>query len=115
MLSVTTANRRPIRRACDPPRRGMLRSLMSKRHRRSAGMAMGLFVAIGACRAQTAPRLALSPCHVERLGPDARCGQLEVFENRAAPPGRKIALRNVALPSFMHPPPADPVLLPARA
>jgi pimeloyl-ACP methyl ester carboxylesterase len=85
---------------------------MSERHRRSAGMAMVLFVAFWACGPQNpVGRLVLSPCHVERLDSDARCGQLEVYENRAARSGRKIALRIVVLPSLLQPPLADPVFL----
>lgn len=68
----------------------------------------------GACRARTsaqAPRLTLSPCRVERLDADARCGHYEVFENRTAQKGRKLSLNVVLLPAFVQPASPDPVFL----
>ncbi len=50
------------------------------------------------------------PCRL-RNHPTARCGKLEVFENRAAGTGRKIALHIVVLPAHRRKPAADPVFL----
>jgi pimeloyl-ACP methyl ester carboxylesterase len=44
-------------------------------------------------------RLTLGPCTGKELPAEARCGSYEVFENRAAQKGRKIALRVVVLPA----------------
>src|SRR3954468_2474860 len=44
-------------------------------------------------------RLTLGPCTDKGLPAEARCGSYEVFENRAAKKGRKIALRVVVLPA----------------
>lgn len=51
---------------------------------------------------------------LERCGPGDRpsgayCGKLEVFEDRAAGTGRKIALETVLLPAFSNDPAPDPV------
>lgn len=46
-----------------------------------------------------APTLVLGPCPAGELPPDARCGTCEVFEDRAAARGRKIALRVVVYPA----------------
>ena len=57
---------------------------------------------LAAARATDAPappRLALEPCHLPGLEREIRCGRFEVFEDRAAARGRKIALRVVVLPS----------------
>lgn len=47
-----------------------------------------------------APRLTLGACKDPELPKDARCGTYQVFENRAAKTGRKIALRVVVLPAL---------------
>lgn len=49
-----------------------------------------------------APGLAtesLKPCQDDQIGPDARCGQITVFEDRAAGAGRTIDLNIVVFPS----------------
>jgi hypothetical protein len=43
--------------------------------------------------------LKLLPCHVPGVAEEVRCGRYEVFENRAARSGRKIALNIVVLPA----------------
>jgi pimeloyl-ACP methyl ester carboxylesterase len=45
------------------------------------------------------PHLELAPCKAP-LPADARCGTYEVYENRAAKSGRKIALRVIVLPAL---------------
>ncbi|HWQ03485.1 MAG TPA: alpha/beta fold hydrolase, partial [Candidatus Nitrosotenuis sp.] len=51
----------------------------------------------GTAAAQEPPQLELQPCRAGSI--EARCGVLEVFENRAAKSGRKIPLRVVVLPA----------------
>lgn len=53
----------------------------------------------------------LQPCELPRLSGPARCGVLEVFENRAAASGRKIPLRVVVLPATGSPRAADPLFV----
>jgi pimeloyl-ACP methyl ester carboxylesterase len=45
------------------------------------------------------PRLALAPCRLPRLEEEARCGTLEVWENRARAAGRRIGLKVAVLPA----------------
>jgi pimeloyl-ACP methyl ester carboxylesterase len=45
------------------------------------------------------PRLALAPCHLPGVPDEARCGTWEVFENRDARAGRRIALNVAVLPA----------------
>ncbi len=47
----------------------------------------------------SAAPLALAPCKVPGVEREARCGTYEVYEDRAAARGRKIALRVVVLPA----------------
>jgi pimeloyl-ACP methyl ester carboxylesterase len=51
----------------------------------------------------------LHPCATEEGPTDASCGTLQVYENRAAGAGRRIALNIVALPSLAPEPQADPL------
>jgi pimeloyl-ACP methyl ester carboxylesterase len=55
--------------------------------------------------------LVLSPCRITGLDPDARCGRLEVYENRKAGSGRKIGLNVVVIPSLAQPAPSEPLFL----
>jgi pimeloyl-ACP methyl ester carboxylesterase len=52
----------------------------------------------------------LKPCQIGGVE-GARCGTLQVFENRAAASGRKISLRVVVLPALAGQPAQDPVFL----
>ncbi len=54
-------------------------------------------------------RLKLEPCNLPNLRQDARCAKYEVFEDRAAKSGRKIALNLVVLPATGDKPASDPV------
>src|SRR6185503_3913074 len=58
--------------------------------------------------AADAPRFALSPCHLDQIDADARCGTYWVFEDRARHAGRRIPLRVIVLPSRSAHPVADP-------
>jgi pimeloyl-ACP methyl ester carboxylesterase len=54
-------------------------------------------------------RLALSPCHVDGVAQEVRCGTYEVFENRKARSGRKLPLKVVVLPARDPHPLPEPV------
>lgn len=57
-------------------------------------------IQVGAGRAQTPkPSLELKPCQVQGIKGDAKCGTLEVFENRATRKGRTIKLNVLVLPA----------------
>lgn len=53
--------------------------------------------------------LALAPCRPARILAEVRCGTLEVFENRDARSGRRLALDVVVLPSRRDVPAPDPI------
>lgn len=57
-----------------------------------------------------AASLELKPCKLPDFGREARCGTYEVFENRAAAAGRKIALRVVVIPASGTPVEPDPIV-----
>ncbi|UQA63335.1 alpha/beta hydrolase [Polyangium aurulentum] len=59
----------------------------------------------------TGRRIALTPCRVEGIEQQALCGTHEVFEDRAAKQGRKIALRIVVVPALASSPDPDPLVL----
>lgn len=54
-------------------------------------------------------RLKLEPCNLPKLTQEARCAKYEVFEDRAAKSGRKIALNLLVLPATGASPASDPV------
>ncbi|HZH03974.1 MAG TPA: alpha/beta fold hydrolase, partial [Myxococcaceae bacterium] len=55
--------------------------------------------------------MSLTPCRVKGLGSEARCGTLEVDEDRTHPGGRRIGLRVVLLPAVAPTPEPDPLFL----
>ncbi len=57
------------------------------------------------------PTLALSPCLLDGVSEEVRCGTLEVFEDRAAKAGRKISLRVAVIPALAQSPEPDPVFV----
>lgn len=65
------------------------------------------------CRqpATHASTLPLTPCRLEASGVRAKCGTLEVFENRAAKKGRKLSLSVAMLPALSSAPQPDPLFL----
>src|SRR5687768_3739056 len=74
---------------------------MTKTHR-FVGLVTLLFASIqvGARRPDTPkPSLELKTCQVRGIKGDAKCGTLEVFENRATRKGRKIPINVVVLPA----------------
>lgn len=56
------------------------------------------------------PALALQSCRLEGVAIEARCGKLEVFENRQTNSGRKIALNIAVIPSVSAYPQPDPIV-----
>jgi len=65
----------------------------------------------GGASAAEAPRIALKPCRLEGLAPQAQCGTYEVFEDRVAKSGRKLSLRVVVVPALAAQPQPDPLVL----
>jgi pimeloyl-ACP methyl ester carboxylesterase len=59
----------------------------------------------------TRGRIKLDPCNLTSVTKDAGCAKYEVFEDRAAKSGRKIALNIVVLPALSAKPSADPVFM----
>jgi pimeloyl-ACP methyl ester carboxylesterase len=54
-------------------------------------------------------RVALQPCKAGGMPEEVRCGTYEVYEDRAAKSGRKIALNIVVVPALSSTPAADPL------
>lgn len=59
--------------------------------------------------AAAAPTLTLEPCRTGGVASSARCGTLEVWEDREAKAGRRIALNVVVVPSIAASPAPDPL------
>lgn len=59
----------------------------------------------------TRGKVKLEPCNAPNLTKDAVCGKYEVFEDRAAKSGRKIALNILVLPALAGKPAPDPVFV----
>ena len=55
------------------------------------------------------PTLQLSPCDVPGIQGKAKCGALEVFENRATRTGRKIKIKVLVAPATGNSPLPDPL------
>lgn len=53
--------------------------------------------------------LALSPCHATGLSEETVCGELQVWEDRAAKSGRKLSLRVMVVPAVRPVPEPDPL------
>src|SRR5689334_15223653 len=68
-----------------------------------------IFHSASALRQQTSSPLILKDCDVQGLQGKARCGTLEVYEDRAAREGRKISLNIVVLPATGTPREPDPL------
>lgn len=56
-------------------------------------------------------RVKLEPCNIPVLTTDAGCGKYEVFEDRAAKSGRRIALNILVIPALSTKPAPDPVFV----
>ena len=93
---------------------------------RNAVAGISLAVGLAACAARTpqgmgasqtpppavtAGSLDLRPCTVAGIVGEMRCGSLEVYEDREARAGRRIALNVVVLPAHTSPAAADPLFV----
>ncbi len=58
-----------------------------------------------------AARLPLTPCHVEGLAEEVRCGVLEVPENRAGASGRRVPIHVAVVPATTRKSEPDPFVL----
>ncbi len=75
---------------------------------------LGLLCALSACRSfggGGTAALPLSPCRLDGLADEARCGTLEVFEDRAAHAGRRIPLRVAVVPALAASAKPDPLFV----
>ena len=61
--------------------------------------------------AAPSPRLTLAPCRVPRSDIEARCGVLEVYEDRGARAGRTIPINVLVLPALNDSPARDPIFV----
>lgn len=75
----------------------------------SAACALAVAVFSTSARAQAVPGLTVAPCTVPGVAGPARCGTLEVWENRTTRSGRKIPIRFVVLPATGPNPARDAV------
>src|SRR5215472_8783880 len=57
-----------------------------------------------------ASRITLTPCHVEGVKKELRCGVYDVFENRRTQTGRKLLLKIVVIPALHPHPDQGPVV-----
>jgi len=73
-------------------------------------MLAGTVVACGSAP-PAAPTLALTPCRLEGLGVEARCGKYRVFENRTTRQGREIDLRVAVVPALSASARPDPLFI----
>ena len=65
----------------------------------------------GGCAPGSRPSQALAPCALAEGPADAHCGVLDVWENRRAKSGRRIALKVIVLPALRSAATARPVFL----
>lgn len=79
---------------------------------RRAVWAVGL-TALSACTSDTArsdgPQL--TPCRLDGLGMEARCGRHGVFEDRASGQGRRLELKLAVIPALANRPEPDPLFV----
>jgi pimeloyl-ACP methyl ester carboxylesterase/ketosteroid isomerase-like protein len=61
--------------------------------------------------AQPPRRLALAPCRLSGVDGEVRCGNYEIYEDRVARKGRKIALKIALLPALSATPAPDPLFI----
>ena len=71
-----------------------------------AGLALGCGL-----NASSDKPLTLTPCRLEGLGVEARCGELQVFENRQLGQGRQLNLRVAVVPALAASPRPDPLFI----
>jgi pimeloyl-ACP methyl ester carboxylesterase len=59
----------------------------------------------------TASRIPLAPCHLDRLAEEVLCGSHEVFEDRAARAGRRLTVQIAVLPALRRAAEPDPLFI----
>lgn len=84
---------------------------MSRSHHLALALALGALSGCGEARREASPTLALRPCWLPGVDDQARCGTLEVFEDREARKGRTIKLRVAVVPALAASPEPDPVFV----
>jgi pimeloyl-ACP methyl ester carboxylesterase len=79
---------------------------------RAAIGAFWVWLALACNRSAERPQpLALSPCRLDGLGVEARCGNYSVFENRRTAQGRRLDLRLAVVPALAASPRSDPLFV----
>ncbi|HXT22608.1 MAG TPA: alpha/beta hydrolase, partial [Thermoanaerobaculia bacterium] len=76
----------------------------------ASSLALAAFTVACSTAAEPKPALTLSPCTLEGVAGQSRCGTYEVPEDRGNPGSRKIALRVVVLPATGPDRAPDPVI-----
>lgn len=84
---------------------------MTRRKQILLALALGALASCAEAKPDAAPKLALTPCWLPGVDGQARCGTLEVFEDREAKAGRKIKLRVAVVPALAASPEPDPVVI----
>ncbi len=72
--------------------------------------ASAVLLAAGAPAAPSSS-LTLSPCHLDKLAEQVRCGALEVFEDRDTATGRRLPIQVTVLPALVRDPEPDPLVV----
>ncbi len=90
----------------------MARSPAFRRVLLFAGLALASSIWAAASAAEPARSLQLSPCHLDGLDQEVRCGVLEVAEDRAAAgAGRRLSIHVAVMPARRRDAEADPLFL----
>jgi pimeloyl-ACP methyl ester carboxylesterase len=87
------------------------RALLTSAKALVVALALGTLPSCREALRETKPRIALSPCWLPGVDAQARCGTLEVFEDREARAGRTIKLHIAVLPALAATPEPDPVMI----
>lgn len=82
---------------------------MTKRSTSILALAVIAIASVASPQTASAQRLKLGTCRLPDWNEDVRCGTYEVYENRGAKTGRKIAIRVVVLPATGDHRVADPI------
>jgi pimeloyl-ACP methyl ester carboxylesterase len=100
--------RRPPKLSVVPPAAALLAATLLAAATLGAG---GLAAPAAAAPPGAPAKLVLAPCQLPGVAGAARCGSLEVWEDRAARAGRKISLRVAVLPARSARPAPDPLFI----
>lgn len=77
------------------------------------GSRVAALAALGACTSAGthAGELQLTPCRLDGLGVEARCGRHAVFEDRTSRQGRRLELKLAVIPALANHPEPDPLFV----